>query len=90
MMTTSAAAATVTVARVGTTVAAGAVGAAAGGAGAVGATTAGVGLGLELPVGVGEDCRTLGRKLCPPCVFTMAGLEKEKRWRGGEGRRFQK
>ena len=46
--------------------------------------------GLELPAGGGEDCRTLGRKLCPPRFFTMAGLEKEKRWRGWEEERFQK
>ena len=60
----------------------------AAGAGAAGAAAAGAGLGLELPTGGGEDCRTLGRKLCPPHVFTMVGLEKEKRWRGGEKGRF--
>ena len=59
-------------------------------AGATRAAAVGAGPGLELPAGRGEDCRTLGQKLCPPRVFTMAGLEKEKRWRGGEERRFQK
>ena len=54
------------------------------------AAAAGAGPGLELPVGGGEDCRTLGKKICPPRVFTMAGLEKEKRWKRGEERRFQK
>ena len=48
---------------------------------AVGAAARGVGQELELPAGGGEYCRTLGRKLCPPRVLTMAGLEKEKRWR---------
>ena len=38
--------------------------------------------GLELPAEGGEDCLTLGRKLCPPRFFTMAGLEKGRRWRG--------
>ena len=52
-------------------------------AGAVGAaTTAATGPGLDLLTRGGEDCRTLGQKLCPPRVFTMVGLEKEKRWRG--------
>ena len=55
-----------------------AAGAAAVGAGAAGSAAVGVGPGLELSVGGGEDCRTLGRKLCPSRVFTMAGLEKEK------------
>ena len=45
---------------------------------------------LEPPAGGGEDYLTLGRKLCPPRVFTMAGLEKERRWRGWEEERFQK
>ena len=31
---------------------------------------------LELSAGAGEDCHTLGRKLCHASVFTMAGLEK--------------
>ena len=38
------------------------------------------GPGLEPPAGGGEDCITLGRKLYPSRVFTMAGLEKERRW----------
>ena len=50
----------------------------------------GAGPRLELPAGGGQDCHTLGRKLCPPRVFTMARLEKDKRWRGGEEERFQK
>ena len=57
---------------------------------AVEVATAGEGPGLELPIGGGEDFRTLGWKLCPPCVFTMAVLENEKRWRGWEDERFQK
>ena len=36
-------------------------------------------LGLDPPVGGGEERRTRGLKLCPPRVFTMAGLEKERR-----------
>ena len=44
-----------------------------------GATTAAAGPGLDPPAGGGEDCLTLGRKLCPLRVFTMAGLEKERR-----------
>ena len=40
--------------------------------------------GLEPLVGGGEDCLTLGQKLCPPCFFTMAGLVEERRWRGWE------
>ena len=60
--------------------------------GAVATGAAGVGArpGLELPVGAGEDCRTLGQKLCPPRVFIMAALDKEKTWRGWEEERFQK
>ena len=46
-----------------------------------GTAAAAVGPGLEPPVGGGEDCLTLGRKLCPPRVFIMAVLEKERRWR---------
>ena len=38
--------------------------------------------GLELLARGGEDCLTLGLKLCPQCVLTMARLEKERRWRG--------
>ena len=44
---------------------------------------AAIGLGLELPVGGGEERHTLGLKVCPPRVFTMVGQEKERRWRGG-------
>ena len=45
----------------------------------VGADTAAAGgPGLEPSTGGGEDCFTLGRKLCPPRVFTMVGLEKER------------
>ena len=58
--------------------------------GAGGAAAAAVGPGLEPSVGGGEDCLTLGWKLCPPRVFTMAGLENERRWRGWEEERFQK
>ena len=35
--------------------------------------------GLELPTRGGEDCLTLSLKLCPPRVFTIAGLDKERR-----------
>ena len=35
--------------------------------------------GLELPTRGGEDCLTLGLKLCPPRIFTIAGLDKERR-----------
>ena len=38
--------------------------------------------GLELSVREGEEWRTLGRKVCPPWVFTMVRLERERRWRG--------
>ena len=38
---------------------------------------------LKLPARGGEDLRTLGWKVCPPRIFTMVGLEKERRWRGG-------
>ena len=55
---------------------------------AVGAGVEAAEPGLEPPVGGGEDCLTLSRKLCPPRVFTMAGLEKERRWRGWEEERF--
>ena len=48
----------------------------AGGATAIGASR------LEPPVGGGEELRTLGRKACPPRVFTMVSLEVERRWRG--------
>ena len=46
------------------------------------------GPGLELPVGGGKNCLTLGRKLCPPCIFAMARLENERRWRGWEKEGF--
>ena len=55
-----------------------------------GAAVATVGPGLESPIGGGEDCLTLGRKLCPSHIFTMAGLDKERRWRGWEEKRFHK
>ena len=32
--------------------------------------------------GGGEELCTLGRKVCPPRVFTMVGPEEERRWRG--------
>ena len=64
--------------------------AAAAAAMATGAEAAGVGPGLEPSAGGGEDCCTMGCKLCPPRVFTMARLEKEKRRRGWEEERFQK
>ena len=49
-----------------------------------------VGPRLELSVGGGEDCLTLGRNLCPSRVLTMAWLEKDKRWREEEERTFHK
>ena len=55
-----------------------------------GATVVAAGPGLEPPTGVGEDSLTLGQNLCPSYVFTMARLEKERRWRGWEEERFQK
>ena len=45
-----------------------------------GVVAAAPGPGLEPSEGGGEDCLTLGQKLYPPRVFTMAGLEKERRW----------
>ena len=39
--------------------------------------------GLGPPTKGGEDCLTLGQKLCPPCVFTMARRRKY----GEDGRR---
>ena len=56
------------------------VAAAAGAAGTTAATTAGAAGGAT--EGGGEELRTLGRKACPPRVFTMVGLEEERRWRG--------
>ena len=50
--------------------------------GAVGAAAMAGWPGLDLSAGGGEDCLALGLKLCPPRVLTMAGLEKERRWRG--------
>ena len=41
-------------------------------------------LGLDLPIGGGEEWRTRGLKLCPPHVLTMPGLEKGRRWREWE------
>ena len=74
----------------GTATTAGAVGAEATAAGAVGVAVAAAGLGLGFPGGGEEECLTLGLKLCPPRIFTIAGLEKEWRWRGWEEERFQK
>ena len=54
---------------------------AAAAAGAVGEAVAVGGLGLELPTGGGEDCLTLYLKPFPSRIFTMVGLEKERRWR---------
>ena len=45
---------------------------------------------LEPQVGGGEECLTLGRKLFPLCVFNMARVEKEMRWRGCEEGGFLK
>ena len=84
-------AATLVAAEAGTaTAVAVAVGAALAGAVAVEAAAVGARLRLELPLGGGEDYYTLGLKLCPPRVFTMARMEREKRWRGWEEERFQK
>ena len=55
-----------------------------------GSAVATAGPGLEPPAGGGEDYLTFGRKLCPPRIFPMAGLEKERRWRGWEEEGFQK
>ena len=58
----------------------GAVGVAAAAVGGVAGAAAMAGWpGLELPARGGEDCLTLGLKLCPPRIFTIAGLEKERR-----------
>ena len=79
----------------GTTAAVGAIGAAVAAAGDVGAEAAAAGPRLGLPAGGGEDFLTLGLKLCPPRVFTIAGLEKERmggrkvsemKWNGNERR----
>ena len=45
---------------------------------AAGASTEIAWSGLELPTRGGEDCLTLGLKLCPPRVLIMAGLEMER------------
>ena len=57
---------------------------------AAGAAAAAGWPGLELPARGGENCLTLGLKLCPSHVLTMARFEKERRWRGWEEERFQK
>ena len=44
-----------------------------------GTTAAAARPGLDLPTGGGEEWCTRGLKLCPPRVFTMVGLEKERR-----------
>ena len=36
---------------------------------------------MESSVGGGEEVRTLGLWLCPPCVLAMPGLEKGRGWR---------
>ena len=61
----------------------------AAGAGAVEARTATAATesGLLLLAGGGEEWRTLGRKMCPPWVFSMVGLEKERREGVNERRR---
>ena len=69
-----------------TTAATGAAGAIATAAGTVVAAAAAVaaaaGVAGGAAAGEGEELRTLGRKVCPPRVFTMVGLEEERRWRG--------
>ena len=47
-----------------------------------GATAAGA-VGLESPVGEGEEQPTRGRKVLPPRVFTILEHEKEKKGGGG-------
>ena len=62
---------------------AGAAGSTATAAGATGATTVTVaGVAGGEAAGGGEELHTLGQKACPPWVFTMVGLEEERRWRG--------
>ena len=63
------------------TVEAGSVTAAVAGAVEAGSTAAAE-RGLERSARGGEEWRTLGRKVCPPLVFTMVRLGKERRWRG--------
>ena len=66
-----------------TTVAVGAARAtAAATAGVAGGTAATAAMAGGAAMGGGEELRTLGRKACPPRVFTMVGLEEERRWRG--------
>ena len=68
----------------------GATTAAVGAAGATAAATVGVAGGMVATTAVaggtatggGEELRNLGRKACPPRVFTMVGLKEERRWRG--------
>ena len=62
-----------TATRAGTAMVAGATGVAAAGARAARAATAGVGPGLELPEGGGEDCRTLGREISEVIWNEMMG-----------------
>ena len=57
-------------------------GTAATGGGEVAGGAAARAVGLETPEGGGEELHTLGQKACPPRVFTMVGLEEERRWRG--------
>ena len=42
------------------------------------------GPGLDPPIRGGEKSCIRGLKLCPPRIFTMAGLENKRRWRGWE------
>ena len=74
---------------VGTAMAAGATRSTAAAAEAAGVAATAAEPGLGLPAGGGEDCLTMGLKLCPPLVFTITGLEKEERRRGWEEERFQ-
>ena len=48
------------------------------------ATATGSWPGLDPPTGGGEERRTRGLKLCPPCVLTIPGPEKGRRWREWE------
>ena len=51
-------------------------------AGAAGGAAAAAAVAEGTATGGGEELRTLGRKACPPWVFTMVGLEEERMWRG--------
>ena len=42
------------------------------------------GPGFNRLAGGGEEWRTRGLKLCLPCVLTMLGLKKGRRWREWE------